>query len=86
MTTKYHLFEPKKDKVFTFYLIAILKNVENGISVSVFDFYKNKWGEQMLYLGSKFLQYLFLDCSKNDEHYREANDIDCHNFALISQG
>ena len=40
----------------------------------------------MLYLGSKFLQYLFLDCSKNDEHYREANDIDCHNFALIAQG
>lgn len=82
----YHLFEPQSKDNTTFYIIRILKNIENGIAVEAYDFARNIWQEQMLHLGSKFLHNIFVDCSLNSQVYKEIGDTYCSAFALLSPG
>jgi len=82
----YYIFEPQSKENKTFYIIRILKNVENGISVEAFDFARNIWQEQMLHLGHKFLQSIFIDCSLNSQVYKEIGDTYCSAFTLLSPG
>jgi hypothetical protein len=73
-STMYYLFEPQSKDNKTFYIIRILKNIENGIAIEAYDFARNIWQDQMLHLGSKFLHSIFVDCSLNSQVYREISD------------
>ena len=82
----FSLFEPPQKENKTFYLIKILKNIENGISIEIFDFQRNIWQEHILHLGSKFLHCHIFDSCNTAQNYKEINDVHCSAFVLIAAG
>ena len=61
MTTKYSLVEPQDGGLL---LVMVMKDVENGIALTVYDFARDVWSANMMALSSKFLNYHVVDCCR----------------------
>lgn len=44
--------------------MMVMKDVENGIALTVYDFARDVWSANMMALSSKFLNYNVVDCCR----------------------